>query len=106
MCAFLKSAPNGFKGYEGDLSPNYWFIHQLEQSSDGKSTIVKFGCYKDSATALRDKLEDGSRLRDYMLPYAHINVEMTLPGRYLTPAQCYTLAKAQEGSWFTDAIDD
>ena len=104
--AFIKPATNGFKGYEGDLSPCYWFIHQIDQSQDGKSTIAKFGCYKDAATALRDKLEDGSRLRNFMLPYAHINVEMTITGRYLTPAQLYVAAKAQEGSWFNDAIDD
>lgn len=104
--AFIKSAPNGFKGYDDNLSPNYWFIHQKEENEASQTTFVKFGCYRNKATRNKDKKEDGTRTKELMLPYAHINVEMTIPGVDLTKAQIYAAAKAVEGSWFVDAIDD
>ena len=102
--AFLK--PKNFKGYNDNLAPEYWLIHQKEENEANQTTYVKFGCYRNKATRNLDKLPDGTKTKELMLPYAHINVEMVLPGTDLTKAQIYTLAKAQEGSWFTDAIDD
>lgn len=102
--AFIKqfNPPDGKWGYNME----YWFIHQKEENEATNTTLVKFGCYKNKITRNKDKNEDGTRTKVNMLPYAHINVEMSLPGTDLTKAQIYTLAKAAEGSWFADAVDD